>query len=50
MLKYNGKLDLTPQGEVRRRWRWNRCLPLVALALAGWVAVMWRIGILWAGR
>jgi len=36
-----------PIKQPRRRWKWNKCLPLVVLALAGWVAVAWWAGTIW---
>jgi len=33
----------------RLRWRWHRCLPLVALATVAVVAVIAIMGVMWLG-
>lgn len=51
MVKWDGKVESVYIPPVRQsRRRWNPPWPLVALILAGWVAVMWWAGIVWAGR
>lgn len=33
----------------RRVWKWYKCLPLVGLGLAFWVAIMFCMGCEWGG-